>query len=131
MTGNVKLKSVINGRRTEISISNDLSRSDAPKIAKIASRFIFKGTDVGIEDIGALSPKRAIEVTGEAVVAAGLAGAGLPVNPATVWRGGGRQSQSPQWLFDKDRVDRDVEDGHQVSVPSLSSAIRAGFRADL
>ena len=73
----------------------------------------------------------AIEVTGEAVVAAGLAGAGLPVNPATVWRGGGRQSQSPQWLFDKDRVDRDVEDGHQISVPSLSSAIRAGFRADL
>ena len=50
MTGNVKLKSVINGRRTEISISNDLSRSDAPKIAKIASRFIFKGTDVGIEE---------------------------------------------------------------------------------
>jgi transposase len=55
---------------------------------------IFKRTGVGIEDLiawlGALSPKLvAIEATGgfEAVVAAGLAGAGLPVvvvNPAQV-----------------------------------------------
>jgi transposase len=55
---------------------------------------IFKRTGVGIEDLiarlGALSPKMvAIEATGgfEAVVAAGLAGAGLPVvvvNPAQV-----------------------------------------------
>jgi hypothetical protein len=47
----------------------------------------------------------AIEVTREAVVSAGLAGAGLPVvvvNP------------TPQWLFDKDRVDRDVEDPHKI-----------------
>ena len=56
--------------------------------------FIFKRTGVGIEGLiarlGALSPKLvAIEATGgfEAVVAAGLAGAGLPVvvvNPARV-----------------------------------------------
>jgi transposase len=55
---------------------------------------IFKRTGVGIEDLivrlEALSPKMvAIEATGgfEAVVAAGLAGAGLPVvvvNPAQV-----------------------------------------------
>jgi transposase len=57
-------------------------------------RLIFKRTGVGIEDLiarlGGLSPKMvAIEATGgfEAVVAAGLAGAGLPVvvvNPAQV-----------------------------------------------
>ena len=56
--------------------------------------FVFKRTGVGIEDLivrlEALSPKMvAIEATGgfEAVVAAGLAGAGLPVvvvNPAQV-----------------------------------------------
>ena len=55
---------------------------------------VFKRIGVGIEDLiarlGALSPKMvAIEATGgfEAVVAAGLAGAGLPVvvvNPAQV-----------------------------------------------
>ena len=56
--------------------------------------FVFKRTGLGIEDLvaqlEALSPKMvAIEATGgfEAVVAAGLAGAGLPVvvvNPAQV-----------------------------------------------
>jgi transposase len=57
-------------------------------------RFVFKRTGVGIEDriaqLEALLPKMvAIEATGgfEALVAAGLAGAGLPVvvvNPAQV-----------------------------------------------
>jgi hypothetical protein len=101
-------------RREDISISNDLSRSDARKSQK--SRPDFKRMDVGIEDLiarlGALSPKSGDRGYREAVVSAGLAGAGLPV---VVWRGAAGKANHRNG-YSIDRVDRDVEDRHQDSV---------------
>jgi hypothetical protein len=74
--------------------------------------------DVGIEDLiarlGALSPKSGDRGYREAVVSAGLAGAGLPVvvNPAA--RRAGKANHRNGYSID--RVDRDVEDRHQDSV---------------